>query len=381
MSLFKRNSDPKPSPGSGKSAPGAGAGSDAVLDALAGMLRAFGSKAFDVGETSAAAVGAACERWMHHALIGTPPGPARPDLASDAGARENGDARASLPLAQRDFRGLARFFASHRANEHVHVSQNLSDLRVAIWSMVQALRAGMSEDRKSDFVAADQLQRLSAAVNSNSGEQIRHEARACVAVISDLIAKREERQRAEIERLASELRSLRAELDRAWDQASRDSLTGLANRAALDAYLARMADVVFLFSEPIWIFMVDIDHFKQVNDRYGHPLGDEVLRQVARRLVNTFPRKGDLLARYGGEEFALVLQIDTPALAQRLAERALHAVRELELELGDERVQVSISIGAAQLGAQETPERWLARADAALYEAKQAGRDRVVLAA
>jgi diguanylate cyclase (GGDEF)-like protein len=201
-----------------------------------------------------------------------------------------------------------------------------------------------------------------------------------VAVISDLIAKREERQCAEIERLASELRSLRGELDRAWDQASRDGLTGLANRAALDAYLARMADVVFLFPEPIWVFMVDIDHFKQVNDRFGHVAGDEVLRQVARRLIQTFPRKGDLLARYGGEEFALVLQIDSPTLAQRLAERLLHAVRELELEHEGQRIEVSVSIGAAQLRPQETTERWIARADAALYEAKQSGRDRAVFA-
>jgi diguanylate cyclase len=374
MSLFKRSSEAVPA------ASGAGREVDALLDVLGAMLRAFGSKAFDVDDLPAAATQAACNRWLQHLMLGTPPGPAKPDRDVDPIVSRDGGTPASLPLAQRDFRGLARFFASHRGSEHAYVTQSGADLRLAIWSMVQALRAGMHEDRHSDLLAADHLKRLSDAVSANSVERIRHEARETVAVISDLIAKREERQCAEIERLASELRSLRGELDRAWDQASRDGLTGLANRAALDAYLARMADVVFLFPEPIWVFMVDIDHFKQVNDRFGHVAGDEVLRQVARRLIQTFPRKGDLLARYGGEEFALVLQIDSPTLAQRLAERLLHAVRELELEHEGQRIEVSVSIGAAQLRPQETTERWIARADAALYEAKQSGRDRAVFA-
>ncbi len=380
MPLFKREPEPNPAAGGAGGGPRAGAGGDAVLDALAALLRAFGGKAFAVDDTPAAAVADACDRWMRHILLGTPAGPARPARDFDAEERAEPEAPRALPLAQRDFRGLTRFFASHRGSEHSYVNQSLSDLRLAIWSMVQALRAGMSDDRRSDLLASDHLRRLSAAVDSNSTERIRHEARECIAVISDLVAKREERQRAEIERLASELRALRSELDHAWDQASRDALTGLANRASLDAYLARMADVVFLFPEPIWIFMIDIDHFKQVNDRHGHPAGDQVLRQVARRLIHAFPRKKDVVARYGGEEFALVLQIDTPELARRLAERALHAVRELEVPNGDGAIRVSISLGAARLGAQETPQRWLARADAALYEAKQAGRDRAVLA-
>jgi diguanylate cyclase (GGDEF)-like protein len=374
MSLFKRGADAQPA------ASGAGPEIDLLLDALGAMLRAFGGKAFDIDDLPAAATQAACDRWLQHVMLGTKPGPAKPEADAEPAARHDRGTPASLPLAQRDFRGLARFFASHRGSEHAYVTQSSADLRLAIWSMVQALRAGMHDDRQRDLLAADHLKRLSEAVTANSVERIRHEARETVAVISDLIAKREERQRTEIERLASELRSLRSELDRAWDQASRDGLTGLANRAALDAYLARMADVVFLFPEPIWVFMVDIDHFKRVNDRFGHVAGDEVLRQVAKRLIQTFPRKGDLVARYGGEEFALVLQIDTPALAQRLAERLLHAVRELELEHEGQAIPISVSLGAAQLRPQETTERWIARADAALYEAKQAGRDRAAFA-
>ena len=103
-----------------------------------------------------------------------------------------------------------------------------------------------------------------------------------------------------------------------------------------------------------------------------------MLRSVARALVSCFPRKNDLVARYGGEEFAVILQIDTPGAAGILAERVLDAVRALEVEHGEERIAVTVSLGAAEHRAGETAEQWVERADRALYAAKQAGRDRAV---
>lgn len=344
------------------------AGLDAALDSLASLLRVIGRKSFDIDGTSAQAIEQACEGWARHVLLGTPPEPTR----DEEGTQPAG-------TAQRDLRGLVRFMNGHRTKEHGYVTGSLSDLRTAIWTMIQSLRGGMTADQHADQQASEQLRKLAAALDSGSPEKIRNRANACVEVIGELISKREERHRTQVERLAEQLHELRSELERAWDEASRDELTGLANRASLDAHIERMIDVAFLFSEEMWIFMVDVDHFKQMNDRLGHPGGDAVLRKVASALVSCFPRKYDLVARYGGEEFAVILQIDTPGSESTLTERALEAVRGIELEHQGERLSVTASLGAAAQRPGETPEQWIERADRALYQAKQAGRDRAVI--
>jgi diguanylate cyclase (GGDEF)-like protein len=125
--------------------------------------------------------------------------------------------------------------------------------------------------------------------------------------------------------------------------------------------------------------MVDIDHFKRINDTYGHPVGDEVIRTVARRLRDTVV-EGDVLGRYGGEEFAVVTtQATMPAV--ELAERLHRAVSGSPVTTDAGLLPVTISVGLAGPGDGDRDLRQLmARADAALYQAKQTGRDRVCVA-
>ncbi len=123
--------------------------------------------------------------------------------------------------------------------------------------------------------------------------------------------------------------------------------------------------------------MVDVDHFKHINDIYGHPAGDAVLQQLANRLVATFPRKTDFIARYGGEEFCVLLQGAGQELSQRLGERLLDAIRREEFHYQDIRVPVAASVGVAELMPGETVPSWLERADRALYRAKDCGRDQL----
>jgi two-component system cell cycle response regulator len=128
------------------------------------------------------------------------------------------------------------------------------------------------------------------------------------------------------------------------------------------------------------VLMFDIDHFKAVNDTYGHLVGDRVLRAVAasaRRVI----REGDVLVRYGGEEFLVVLPGAGHEDAAQIAERIRRAVRETHVDDGDRRVSVAVSLGGATYGKDvESVDAIVAAADAALYEAKRRGRDRVVLA-
>lgn len=177
-------------------------------------------------------------------------------------------------------------------------------------------------------------------------------------------------QLAEIEVLQQQLR----------EQAVRDPLTGLHNRRFLDSLLEREAARALRDDEPLALLMVDVDHFKAYNDRYGHPAGDQCLRKVATCLRGAARRGSDLAARYGGEEFVLVLADTDVTIACRHAEVLRLAVAALALEhAGSPLGRVSVSIGVAVMPAVGigTVEDLLRAADTALYAAKQLGRDRL----
>jgi diguanylate cyclase (GGDEF)-like protein len=160
-----------------------------------------------------------------------------------------------------------------------------------------------------------------------------------------------------------------------------DPLTELSNRRRFMAVATESITAAHEQPGQLALLMVDIDHFKRINDTYGHPAGDQALRLLARTLRES-TRKADCVARLGGEEFAILLPGATPAVAQGIAERICEQVEKLAVLDGTGRqFGFTVSIGLAVLaGADARPEDLLARADAALYRAKRAGRNRVVCA-
>ena len=157
-----------------------------------------------------------------------------------------------------------------------------------------------------------------------------------------------------------------------------DPLTGALNRRGLDeAYPSN--EQTDPASAAAAVLMIDIDHFKRVNDRHGHILGDEVLRHVARQLSGVL-RSTDAIVRWGGEEFVLVLPGVSVAAANRIAERARRAIEATPAPVAGE-IQVTVSAGVAAQRDQESLADAIARADKALYAAKEAGRNRVHVAA
>ncbi len=162
-----------------------------------------------------------------------------------------------------------------------------------------------------------------------------------------------------------------------------DSLTGIHNRASLDEVLEREFEAHARSRRPLAFLMIDVDHFKSYNDRYGHVQGDATLREVASRLRNAARRGGDVAARYGGEEFALVLPDTDQRGAERVASELLSDVRSLgidhtEAPLGS--ITVSIGVSAVVPSGEWVVADLVRAADAALYQAKAAGRDRMVAA-
>jgi diguanylate cyclase (GGDEF)-like protein/PAS domain S-box-containing protein len=163
-----------------------------------------------------------------------------------------------------------------------------------------------------------------------------------------------------------------------------DGLTGLWNRAHFDSRLADEIAAATRHGRPLALAMLDLDHFKRINDTFGHPFGDQVLQEVAAALTRTV-RTSDLVCRYGGEEFVAILRETGAEAALLSAERLRAAMAKLSLEAKGQHVPVTISLGVAALEPpydskhELGPVQLVGAADAALYEAKRAGRDRVVL--
>lgn len=177
-----------------------------------------------------------------------------------------------------------------------------------------------------------------------------------------------------------EVEDLRENLVRITEEASRDPLTGLANRKTFDGHLADFTASAEKGDFEFSLLMLDIDHFKDFNDKYGHLVGDEVLKIVARELMNTVKGR-DVVARFGGEEFAVLLPNTGLSGALIVAENLRHSIASRDLTHKDTKENygtITISVGAAQYHpGQDTPTSLIKRADEALYRSKKGGRNRV----
>jgi diguanylate cyclase (GGDEF)-like protein len=174
---------------------------------------------------------------------------------------------------------------------------------------------------------------------------------------------------------------MQAVIDGLCDLSSRDPLTGLANRRHFELALASEVDRVARAGEPALVLMIDIDHFKRVNDSHGHPAGDLVLKAVAQALHECI-RPMDTLARFGGEEFAMILPNCPPSFGLAVAERVRLRVQDRAVAINPgEQVYVTISIGGAfaPQWVRSSAPLWIDRADQQLYRAKAEGRNRACL--
>ena len=208
------------------------------------------------------------------------------------------------------------------------------------------------------------------------------------SVVSELLSESQRMQvitQAVVEKLdsrAQEVGELRNALERAQSEALLDSLTGLKNRRAFERSVDQvMADASDRLDGAA-LLVIDIDHFKQVNDTYGHLLGDKVLRAVAQVLQANIKGR-DLVARLGGEEFAVLLVHSTPAGALAVAEQIRTAIAHGQIRTptsGKLVGAITVSVGIAIAAAGDSLETALERADGALYEAKRSGRNRVCVA-
>ncbi len=196
--------------------------------------------------------------------------------------------------------------------------------------------------------------------------------------VSDLEAVSAELQRTKV-KLERKETELQAVLAQAHEVSHTDALTFLPNRRQIMVDLQNAVTFSDRYGTPLTISMLDIDHFKKINDTHGHIVGDEVLRSLAGELRRQI-RHPDTIGRYGGEEFLIVLPHSTIKAATEQAQRLCEQIRGLSITVGDQTFSVTISIGVAQYKIhKEDWQTFLTRADGALYQAKNNGRDQWVV--
>ncbi len=335
-----------------------------ALDTLAGVFRALGRNAFDLPEVEGKTTSDTCERWATHLLVRSPV----PD-----GPWDQGDI--SQRSSRREFVAALHYASQLRKTEHSFITKSLQDLRHAIWAFVHSLNQTLSSDGDANGRVKTHLSRLHEAARGTSTEDLKREAITAAHAIGEIIEERKRQQLAQVATLGERMAALGRALEEARREVGFDALTRLCNRKTFDEQLQRTSDLNSVFVQPACLILVDVDHFKFVNDNHGHPAGDEVLRRLSDCLVRTFRRRDDVVARFGGDEFAIILRDTKMHEAVLLCDRLLEGVRSMEIEHSGNTIRITTSIGIGEAIPGESQEKWLERADRALYEAKQRGRD------
>jgi diguanylate cyclase (GGDEF)-like protein len=340
---------------------------DRALDALSGVVRTYGALALDIEGAPATETDATCQRLARNLTMG-PSRDEEDESPSPAGA------------LKRDFGSVRRFVEKHRKEEHAYFQRSSTNLRQTLQAFAQCLTATMAEDREGDRRVEAQLTQFVTTVAKGAPDELEKQLGALVSLVRANIDRRREREVKHRQELGKQVVKLKAELDSARSQAARDPLTQLFNRAALGEELERVTAIGSFLAQPPCLVLLDVDHFKNINDQFGHATGDAMLKLIADNIARHFMRREDLAARYGGEEFAVLVCDSTLQRSIERADRLREALRLLELPPPVTGASVTLSIGVAPLLPAESPKAWLDRADKALYAAKRAGRDRTEVA-
>jgi diguanylate cyclase len=181
--------------------------------------------------------------------------------------------------------------------------------------------------------------------------------------------------------LSRQVESLQAGLEQAQHASLTDGLTGIFNRKAFDSHISKMVEQSTDSRSPFCLLMLDVDHFKQINDRYGHQVGDRVLLAMVQKCKGEI-RKNDFFARYGGEEFAIVLPTASLRYGAKRARSICKVIATSHYQVptaqGHDLLSFTVSIGVSVFQLGDTADSLIERADKALYEAKETGRNQVV---
>jgi diguanylate cyclase len=246
--------------------------------------------------------------------------------------------------------------------------------------MTDQLAKTLLDNRERDREVIEQIDQLHEAIATGSLATVEKAVKQAATLLTGAIKQREARLQGQLEDLGTRVTELSEQLQEVRVESRLDGLTRVPNRADFEKAIHRWHHVGSAFGRPTCLILIDLDFLKPINDQYGHRGGDAALRIFADVLVRCFPRRSDFVGRFGGDEF-VVLLAETPARAGlRLAERFRQELHDTPAEHDGQVIPLTASLGLAQLEPGESIESWLERADQALYQAKESGRDQVAFA-
>lgn len=273
-----------------------------------------------------------------------------------------------------------QFFERYRLDETAHVQKTFDDFRNIIWDFVDQLSEEIHDEENSNNSLQQKLSQLKEAVEANSVHELKSQARGFIDSYIEYQTRRDDRKYRRLESVKEHLDKMKKQLNDANNSMKLDHLTKAFNRKSFDENIKQVWNMNRLYNKNVTLLALDIDHFKKINDTYGHAMGDFILIEFVKIMKSFFPRDVDFVARVGGEEFAILLPDYAIVHALKKSEDLLKKVRSERFVQDGHTLQFTCSIGIAQLEPQETIEQWMKRADEALYEAKRSGRDKFVVA-
>jgi diguanylate cyclase len=279
-------------------------------------------------------------------------------------------------LTEECCREIYQRFVENQDTEQVRsVGTKLSSTIRDVTGVVKNVRSVTS---KYSGKLEDVSHKLEAVEDANDIEELLK----IVVTDTETMLKNNQQLESQLDQSTSAMETLQRDLETIRREALTDGLTGLANRKAFDDEILEIAGHAEAHKEVFTLLMVDIDHFKSFNDNFGHQVGDQVLRLVARTLVDGVKGR-DVAARYGGEEFAIILPATQLSQGVAVAENLRKAVASKEVinrNTGEKLGRITMSVGVAERFLGEDIDSLIGRADAALYTAKHNGRNQIAAA-
>lgn len=275
---------------------------------------------------------------------------------------------------------LRQFFSSYRLAENSYIEKTFDDFKNIIWDFVDELSVDLLQEQFNNDEVKSSFEQLKEAVEANSIDQLKTNARQFIDTYIEIQSKNSERHNQRMNVIQKNLDKVQKKLIEANHNMNTDHLTKAFNRKSFDEHLKNVLRLTKASMKPVTLLMLDIDHFKKVNDTYGHAMGDFVLVELVTMLKDSFNKDADFVARLGGEEFAVVLSDQALSEAVDRTQALLNRIRGEVFVKDDMQLSFTISVGVAQFEENETPDHWMKRADEALYASKNNGRNRYTVA-
>jgi len=275
---------------------------------------------------------------------------------------------------------LRQFFSSHRIDEYTYVKKTFDDFKSIIWDFADQLGEEVRAEEISDREIQKSLDQLREAVEANSIEGLRIKSREFIDFYMESQARRDESRSRRLEAMSKNLSSVKKKLVQANKDLNIDHLTSAFNRRSFDDQAMSLYKLFQIAGNNVTLLTVDIDHFKKINDCYGHDIGDFVLKECVSSLKEIFQRENDFISRTGGEEFSILLPDFREEDAIAKVEGLLRRIRSEVFVHENLEIKFTVSIGIAQLQPREPLSAWIKRADEALYNSKRTGRDKYSIA-